>query len=82
MSIDRILDNLPLVVPIPRHDQDNSLVYQHGFHVGLRGQYAGVSFSSLSMCPTPDSDVLLTSVSLFVFLFLFLFSFHSNTEQG
>ncbi|KAM0969170.1 hypothetical protein ACFX2A_017728 [Malus domestica] len=39
--VNMILDNLPLVVPIPRPDQENALVYQHGFHVGLRGQYAG-----------------------------------------
>jgi len=37
------LDNLPLVVPIRRSDQENAVVYQHGFHVGLKGQYAGVS---------------------------------------
>ena len=37
----RILDNLPLVVPIKRVDQD-STVYQLGFHVGLKGQYSGV----------------------------------------
>ncbi|XLR28740.1 hypothetical protein S83_056640 [Arachis hypogaea] len=35
-----ILDNLPLVVPIKRPDQD-STVYQLGFHVGLKGQYSG-----------------------------------------
>ncbi|PQP99208.1 transmembrane 9 superfamily member 10 [Prunus yedoensis var. nudiflora] len=39
--VNMILDNLPLVVPVPRPDQENSFVYQHGFHVGLRGQYAG-----------------------------------------
>ncbi|KAF2317032.1 hypothetical protein GH714_010827 [Hevea brasiliensis] len=39
--VNMILDNLPLVFPIPRLDQENSIVYQHGFHVGLRGQYAG-----------------------------------------
>ena len=39
---DRILDNLPLVVPIRRSDIESSIVYQHGYHVGLRGQYAGV----------------------------------------
>ncbi|KAK9999583.1 hypothetical protein SO802_019186 [Lithocarpus litseifolius] len=39
--VNMILDNLPLVVPIRRPDQENSIVYQHGFHVGLRGQYAG-----------------------------------------
>lgn len=40
-SMCRILDNLPLVVPIKRVDQD-STVYQLGFHVGLKGQYGGV----------------------------------------
>lgn len=39
----RILDNLPLVFPIQRTDQESAIVYQHGFHVGLRGQYAGVN---------------------------------------
>ncbi|KAG6625627.1 hypothetical protein CIPAW_16G110900 [Carya illinoinensis] len=39
--VNMILDNLPLVVPIRRPDQENSIVYQHGFHVGLRGQYVG-----------------------------------------
>lgn len=45
----RILDNLPLVVPIKRMDQD-SIVYQLGFHVGLKGQYSGVCslFSSIT----------------------------------
>ncbi|KAL0427824.1 UNVERIFIED_CONTAM: Transmembrane 9 superfamily member 8 [Sesamum latifolium] len=38
--VNMILDNLPLVVPFKRPDMD-SLVYQHGFHVGLKGQYAG-----------------------------------------
>ncbi|GFS38996.1 endomembrane protein 70 protein family [Actinidia rufa] len=39
--VNMILDNLPLVVPIQRVDQESSIVYQHGFHVGLKGQYAG-----------------------------------------
>ncbi|KAA8535358.1 hypothetical protein F0562_030361 [Nyssa sinensis] len=39
--VNMILDNLPLVVPIRRQDQESSIVYQHGFHVGLKGQYAG-----------------------------------------
>lgn len=39
----RILDNLPLVVPVKRPDQDNVVVYQHGFHVGLKGIFVGVS---------------------------------------
>lgn len=38
----RILDNLPLVVPVQRPDQDNVVVYQHGFHVGLKGIFVGV----------------------------------------
>ncbi|KAF7830358.1 transmembrane 9 superfamily member 8 [Senna tora] len=38
--VNMILDNLPLVVPIKRMDQD-SFVYQLGFHVGLKGQYSG-----------------------------------------
>ncbi|CAI9760996.1 unnamed protein product [Fraxinus pennsylvanica] len=38
--VNMILDNLPLVVPYKRSDID-LLVYQHGFHVGLRGQYTG-----------------------------------------
>lgn len=42
-AYDRILDNLPLVVPVPRLDRESSFVYQHGFHVGFKGQYAGVS---------------------------------------
>lgn len=39
--VNMILDNLPLVVPIRRPDQENTIVYQQGFHVGLRGRYAG-----------------------------------------
>jgi transmembrane 9 superfamily member 2/4 len=38
----RILDNLPLVVPIKRLDQEAPTVYQQGVHVGVKGQYAGV----------------------------------------
>ncbi|KAJ1413108.1 Nonaspanin [Sesbania bispinosa] len=38
--VNMILDNLPLVVPIKRNDQD-SIVYQLGFHVGLKGHYSG-----------------------------------------
>ncbi|CAI9779675.1 unnamed protein product [Fraxinus pennsylvanica] len=38
--VNMILDNLPLVEPYKRNDVD-SVVYQHGFHVGLIGQYAG-----------------------------------------
>ncbi|GMP35877.1 hypothetical protein CsSME_00008173 [Camellia sinensis var. sinensis] len=39
--VNMILDNLPLVVPIRRLDQESVIVYQHGFHVGLKGLYAG-----------------------------------------
>ncbi|KAL6534806.1 Transmembrane 9 superfamily member 8 [Orobanche gracilis] len=38
--VNMILDNLPLVVPFKRPDMD-SLVYQHGFPVGFKAQYAG-----------------------------------------
>ncbi|GMJ15832.1 endomembrane protein 1 [Hibiscus trionum] len=39
--VNMILDNLPLVVPIRRLDQVPNIVYQLGYHVGLKGQYAG-----------------------------------------
>ncbi|XP_068647821.1 transmembrane 9 superfamily member 8-like [Aristolochia californica] len=39
--VNMILDNLPLVVPIKRQDQESPQIYQHGFHVGLKGQYSG-----------------------------------------
>ncbi|KAF8407271.1 hypothetical protein HHK36_006398 [Tetracentron sinense] len=39
--VNMILDNLPLVVTIQRLDQEYSRVYQHGFHVGLKGKYTG-----------------------------------------
>ncbi|KAG6421203.1 hypothetical protein SASPL_117753 [Salvia splendens] len=38
--VNMILDNLPLVVPFRRPDTD-ALVYQHGFPVGFKAQYAG-----------------------------------------
>ncbi|KAJ4958526.1 hypothetical protein NE237_025637 [Protea cynaroides] len=40
--VNMILDNLPLVVPLRRQDQESPTVYQHGFHVGLKGAYTGV----------------------------------------
>ncbi|XP_054791238.1 transmembrane 9 superfamily member 10-like isoform X2 [Prosopis cineraria] len=41
--VNMILDNLPLVVPLRRADHDeSSMVYLHGFLVGLKGQYAGM----------------------------------------
>lgn len=45
----RILDNLPLVVPLRRSDQNPTPVYQLGYHVGLKGQYSGVYFYSEQM---------------------------------
>eukprot|EP00262_Sarcandra_glabra_P022269 TRINITY_DN9828_c0_g1_i1.p1 TRINITY_DN9828_c0_g1~~TRINITY_DN9828_c0_g1_i1.p1 ORF type:complete len:641 (-),score=73.90 TRINITY_DN9828_c0_g1_i1:231-2153(-) len=36
-----ILDNLPLVVSQGRQDMESATVYQHGFHVGLKGQNPG-----------------------------------------
>ncbi|KAL2655245.1 hypothetical protein AAZV13_04G055900 [Glycine max] len=38
--VNMILDNLPLVFPLKRTDQD-STAYQLGFLVGLKGQYSG-----------------------------------------
>jgi transmembrane 9 superfamily protein 2/4 len=46
----RILDDLPLVIPTRMHDQENSIVYQHGFRVGFKGQYAGVSSGAITVC--------------------------------
>jgi hypothetical protein len=46
----RILDNLPLVVPITRMDKDEPTVYQHGVHVGVKGQYSGVSSELQMLC--------------------------------
>ncbi|KAG2580603.1 hypothetical protein PVAP13_6NG358600 [Panicum virgatum] len=37
--VNMILDNLPLVVPIAWQDRD-AVVYQGGYHVGVKGQYA------------------------------------------
>ncbi|KAK2979097.1 hypothetical protein RJ640_005848 [Escallonia rubra] len=39
--VNMILDNLPLVVPIRRVDQEAPPIYQLGFHAGLKGQYSG-----------------------------------------
>ncbi|ONK70465.1 uncharacterized protein A4U43_C05F34000 [Asparagus officinalis] len=38
--VNMILDNLPLVVPIKRLDQESSTFYQHGFYVGAKDQYS------------------------------------------
>ncbi|KAI4376854.1 hypothetical protein MLD38_014567 [Melastoma candidum] len=48
VNMREILDNLPLVVPLQRSDQDPTLVYQLGYHVGLKGQYSGVKRRSIS----------------------------------
>lgn len=39
--VNMILDNLPLVIPIRRFNQNYPMIYQHGFSIGIRGQYAG-----------------------------------------
>ncbi|CAL9758776.1 unnamed protein product [Musa acuminata subsp. burmannicoides] len=39
--VNMILDNLPLVVPIKRLDQDTPTFYQHGFYIGAKGQATG-----------------------------------------
>lgn len=38
----RILDNLPLVVPVRRLEQEAPPAYQQGVYIGVKGQYAGV----------------------------------------
>lgn len=57
----RILDNLPLVVPIERIDPGQgspSVVYQLGYHVGLKGQYEGVSrLGFFTICVACDSMI-------------------------
>lgn len=53
----RILDNLPVAVPRQRQDGSQSTTYEHGFRVGFKGKYAGVSaVSDLS-----DTDILILS---------------------
>jgi len=66
----RILDNLPLVVPIKRVEPD-STVYQLGFHVRLKGQYTGV-------CSTSFRTMFIV-VNAMCFLVL---TFLKYTEQG
>ncbi|KAE8687482.1 Transmembrane 9 superfamily member 8 [Hibiscus syriacus] len=39
--VNMILDNLPLVFPVRRLDQEPHTVYQLGYHIGLKGKYAG-----------------------------------------
>ncbi|MFS7981846.1 putative nonaspanin (TM9SF) [Helianthus anomalus] len=39
--VNMILDNLPLVVPMTRLEKDSPVIYQHGFFVGRKVQYAG-----------------------------------------
>ncbi|KAF8035660.1 hypothetical protein BT93_C1632 [Corymbia citriodora subsp. variegata] len=42
--VNMILDNLPVVVPLRRSEQDPTPVYQLGFHVGLKGHYSGEKY--------------------------------------
>ena len=39
----RILDNLPLVVPAKRVDQDLNMIYQLGYYVGFKDTFSGVT---------------------------------------
>ncbi|GJR81875.1 transmembrane 9 superfamily member 9-like protein [Tanacetum coccineum] len=39
--VNMILDNLPLVVPMTRLERDSPVIYQHGYFVGRKVQYAG-----------------------------------------
>lgn len=52
MWLYRILDNLPVAVPIQRRDGSQGTTYKHGFPVGFKGNYAGVSFNVLILCLT------------------------------
>ncbi|KAH7674970.1 transmembrane 9 superfamily member 2/4 protein [Dioscorea alata] len=38
--VNMILDNLPLVVPIRRLDQDSTTFYQHGYQIGVKSPHA------------------------------------------
>ncbi|XP_024967823.1 transmembrane 9 superfamily member 9-like isoform X2 [Cynara cardunculus var. scolymus] len=40
--VNMILDNLPLVVPVTRLEQDSHVLYQHGYLVGRKVWYAGM----------------------------------------
>lgn len=42
----RILDNLPLVVPVRRLDQESPPIYQLGYFVGVKGQPAVLAIAS------------------------------------
>jgi len=72
-SMCRILDNLPLVVPIKRVDQD-STVYQLGFHVGLKGQYSGV-------CLLFYKSTSVVANAIFFFLCLLCWNTQSKEEK-
>ena len=54
LFIDRILDNLPLVVPMTRLERDSPVIYQHGYFVGRKIQYAGVSINNYTFCYQPS----------------------------
>ncbi|KAF3779908.1 Transmembrane 9 superfamily member 8 [Nymphaea thermarum] len=41
--VNMILDNLPLVLPLKRQDQESTTIYQHGFQVGFRAHYEGTT---------------------------------------
>lgn len=45
----RILDNLPLVVPAQRVNQDSTIIYQLGFFVGLKLSFSGVTDDTLEL---------------------------------
>lgn len=46
----RILDNLPVAVLRQRRDGSQSTTYEHGFRVGFKGNYAGVSSAAEGSC--------------------------------
>lgn len=66
----RILDNLPVAVLRQRRDGSQSTTYEHGFRVGFKGNYAGVSFRKLVLC-----------WKFYVFL-IYLNNLYAFAEQG
>lgn len=60
----RALDNLPLSIPIRRIDKDD-FFYEHGYHIGVIGQFFGVGSSSQNSFFRWKIIILIFSNSLF-----------------
>lgn len=74
-SFDRILDNLPLVVSLPKVAQEAPSLYQLGFHVGLKGKYSGVSQSIVKL------TILLLVACKFFHALMKQFTMQTNDEK-